>query len=199
VGRVRSHQDEEETSVKLNVLTIAVATLCATAGPVYAQGALKPVEALIVNPASRPVPVSVVPSAAPASVVCRIDFGGGNPLPVTHTGTSFPIGDLNCPAGVSRLDVQRVVASTGRISSPEAPVHFVMEIGLGHQEGNGYAIDTPIATLSSGTPDLSLAHPVRIDKSVAATLLGQQICSSGLPTVAVRCLGTVFLIGTPVN
>ena len=185
--------------MKEHVLTIVAATLCAAAGPVCAQGALKPVEALIVNSASRPVPVSIVSSAAPASVTCRIDMTGGNLLPVTNTGTSFPVAELNCPAGVTRLDVHRVVASIGRISSPEAPVHFVLDIGLGHQENPGYVIDTPIATLSSGTPDLSLARPVRIDKGAGVTMLAWETCSSGVAGVNVRCARTIFLIGTPVN
>jgi hypothetical protein len=175
---------------------LAAACLAPTA---LAQGVLKPVEALIVNPANRPVPVSIVPSAAPAAAMCWIDLSVTAPLPVARTGTSFPIGQLNCTEGVTRLDVHRAVASVRQFSSQNTSVHFNLIVGLGRPGAPGYVLDTPVASLSSGTPDLSLARPVRIDKNGTSFVLAEHFCSSGLPTIAAHCERTVFLIGTPVN
>lgn len=180
-------------------LTTAALAAALFAPPALSQGALKPVDALIVNPPSRPVPVSIVTPAAPATAMCRIDFTGSNTLPVTRAATSFPIAELNCTGGVSRLDVHRVVVSTRQFPLQMAPVHFNVIVGLGSSDGANLVIDTPIATLSSGTPDLALARPVRIDKTAATLMLAQEICSSGIAGIPVNCLGTVFLIGTAVN
>jgi len=182
--------------------TACLAAAC-WAPPALAQGVLKPVDALIVNPVNRPVPVSIVAPAAPATATCRIDIDiSGNLLPVPAGGTSTQIASLECPAGVSRLDVHRVVFHTGVfVSAPVLnQVHFNVSVALGRLIGNSAVLDMPIATLSDGTPDLSLARPVRIDKTAAGVYaMTSMTCSSGIAGLAPKCAGTVFLIGTPVN
>ena len=182
-------------------LTTACLAAACLAPPVLAQGALKPVEALIVNPANRPVPVSIVPPATSSTAMCRIEMSDGSPLAsVASTATSFPIAELSCSAGVSRLDVHRVVASATPFPAPgNLPVHFNLVVGLGRPDAIGYVLDVPIATLSSGTPDLALARPVRIDKNAPVLMLADQTCSSGITGIVAKCMRTVFLIGTPVN
>jgi hypothetical protein len=169
--------------------------------PSHAQGALKPVEALIVNPANRPVPVSIVGAPAPPTAMCRIDMPTGNPATGVSAGaTSFPVSELICSNGVSRLDVHRVVAGTADFPAPgNLPVHFNLVVGLGRPASPGYVIDIPIATLSSGTPDLALARPVRIDKGAPLYMLADQTCSTGIVGVVASCMRAVYLIGTPVN
>jgi hypothetical protein len=179
--------------------TAAALAALATSLSTHAQGAIKPVEALIVNPTSRPVPVAVVPPAAPATAMCWIDLEIGSTSPVARNAVSLQVGQLNCTEGVSRLDVRRAVISLREFPSQNNAVHFNVIVGLGRQAQFGYVIDTPVVALSNGTPDLSLTHPVRIDKNGANFVLAEHFCSSGLPTVAANCVRTVFLIGTPVN
>lgn len=186
-------------------LTIAGLAAACFAPSALAQGVLKPVDARIVNTPSQPVPVSIVAPAAPApaTATCRIDIDiSGNLLPVPAGGISTQIASLECPAGVSRLDVHRVVFHTGVfVSAPVSnQMHFNVSVALGRFIGNLPVLDTPIATLSDGTPDLSLARPVRIDKTAAGVYaMTSMMCSSGIAGLAPKCAGTVFLIGTPVN
>jgi hypothetical protein len=186
-------------------IVAAFALAAATAAPpARAQGALKPVEALIVNPTNRPVPVSVVPAPIAPTAQCRVDVStAGSLLPVPSIGRTMQIVQLECSEGVTRLDVHRVVFSTGTISSQPSPyqVHYTVSLGLGRQTSiTSVDLEMPIATLSNGTPDLALARPVRVDKTAAGVYLMLGIsCSSGLAGVQPQCGGTVFLIGTPVN
>jgi hypothetical protein len=177
----------------------AAALLAVASSAAHAQGALKPVEALIVNPPSRPVPVSVVAPAAAPTVTCRIDVDiTGSLLPIPSGGAASQIASLDCPAGVSKIDLHRAVFVPG--SRSENQVHFTVSVALGHFVGNSPVIDSPIATLSDGSPDLSLARPVRIDKTAAGVYaISSMSCSSGIAGLAPRCHGTVLLVGSPVN
>jgi hypothetical protein len=125
----------------------------------------------------------------------------GNLLPVPSEGRGIRIEDLACTPGVTKLDVQRVVFTTGAFGSPtENQVHYTISLAFAHFIGTAAFIDAPIATLSNGSPDLSLGQPVRIDKSALGVAITSSImCSSGIAGLAPRCSGTVFLIGTPVN
>ena len=184
------------------LLTTACMAAACFAPPVLAQGVLKPLETLVVNPAGRPVPVSVVPPAAPATAMCRMDVDtGGSLLPIPGGGAAFQVGLLECSPGVTRLDVQRVVFTTGITTPTTNQVHYTVSLALAHFGGGSVLVlDAPIATLSSGTPDLSLSQPVRIDKSAAGVYVTNSIiCSSGIAGLQPRCSGTVFLIGTPAN
>jgi hypothetical protein len=178
------------------ILTVAAAALCALAEPTLAQGALKPLEAVVVNPVSRPVPVTVIEPATPAKpqVVCRLGlpqgFGGS---PITRISAAPPLSDaLFCPAGVSRIDVQRIVLESA------VPQHQVM-LALGTPQMGPPPVERMIGAVSDGSPDLSLAHPVRIDLTSAEYIHMRQICSSGMASVSVECGGWAYLIGTPVS
>jgi hypothetical protein len=60
-------------------------------------------------------------------------------------------------------------------------------------------VERMIGAVSAGTPDLSLAHPVRVDLTSADYIHMRQVCSSGMASVPVECGGSAYLIGTPVN
>jgi hypothetical protein len=175
---------------------IAAAAVCSLAQPTFAQGALKPLEAVVVNPVSRPVPVTVIAPATPEKplVICRLSlpagFGGST---ITRISAAPPIAQaVFCPAGVSRIDVQRIVLESS------VPQHQVM-LALGIPQMGPPPVERMIGAVSAGTPDLSLAHPVRVDLTSADYIHMRQVCSSGMASVPVECGGSAYLIGTPVN
>jgi hypothetical protein len=120
------------------VLTLAAAALCTAAGSVCAQGVLKPVEAVIVNPDSRPVPVvdkalatAVKALAAPALMpyqeTARFNQGSGlctqfnceltfSPVPagkrlvVTHVSAVFAAGSPSAFVFVELTDSSHLPA-----------------------------------------------------------------------------------------
>lgn len=177
-----------------HVLTIAAAALCAAAGPVSAQGALKPVEALIVNPANRPVPVTVVSSPTAPTVRCRLALDVSSASPIVRLIQTNPVQGVVCPAGVTRLDVQRVVLASF------VAQHRVF-LALGSASAAGQVPETIIGTLSDGAPDLTLARPVRIDFAAPSSplFIAMQVCSAGNAAIPEACGGDVYLVGTPVN
>jgi len=179
-------------------LTISLALFSASAS--YGQGALKPVDALIVNPPNRPVPVSIVTPAATATVACRFDTGtvSSNNSSISSTDRVTTLASLVCPEGVSRLDVNRVVFMQFPSIHPNQ-VHFNVSLALRSGIPASPSIDTIIATLSDGTPDLSLARSVRVDKTAGSLLVYSMNCSSGIAGYVPVCGGSVFLIGTPAN
>ena len=180
---------------------------------VVAQGVLKPVDALIVNPPSRPVPVTVIaPPPAPqvATVTCRISFGqtiASTPMAVTSDSVT-PLPSLACPSGTTRLDVHRVLFDPlgGASFGSRNVAHFTVMVGIGPNvgsEGTSISDDeiaVPLAMLTEGAADVSLTRPVRIDKSVASmAIVTRRSCSSGIAGITPACAGAVFLIGTPIN
>jgi hypothetical protein len=180
--------------------------------PSHAQGALKPVDALIVNSPNRPVPVTVIapPAAAqPAMVTCRIRFGqsiGSTPMLVA-SDTITPVQGLDCPSGVTKLDVHRVLFDPlgGATFGSRNVAHFSVMVGIGPgfpSEGGTVSDDeiaVPLAMLTEGAADVSLARPVRIDKSASGmAVMTRRSCSSGIAGFIPTCAGVVFLVGTPV-
>jgi hypothetical protein len=178
------------------ILIIAAAALCSLAEPTFAQGALKPLEAIVVNPVSRPVPVTVIAPATPEKplVICRLSLpltSGGSPI--TRMSGAPPIAQaVFCPAGVSRIDVQRIVLES------TVPQHQVM-LALGVPQMGPPPVEKMIGAVSASNPDLSLAHPVRIDLTSADFIHIRQVCSSGIASLAGECGGSAYLIGTAVN
>jgi hypothetical protein len=96
--------------------SMATACLAATcfASPALAQGALKPVDALIVNPPSRPVPVAVISAPVPPGEGAREVFSTAYSLIFSNnfiacTGGSVPTG--------KRLVLEHMSASAGSMGS----------------------------------------------------------------------------------
>ena len=91
--------------MRTHVLVICAAALCAAAGSVCAQGALKPIEAVIVNPETRPVPVVdkalaaavnalASPALSPYQQTARFNQGGSqcSPFECLLTFSHVPAG-----------------------------------------------------------------------------------------------------------
>ncbi|AMY10723.1 hypothetical protein LuPra_03962 [Luteitalea pratensis] len=86
--------------------TALVAAVLSVSGalPALAQGALKPLAALIVNDESHPVPVLVTnTTSTPDLVKCSLDIGsvGGTDPIATSVGSLAAISNVECPAGVT--------------------------------------------------------------------------------------------------
>lgn len=141
------------------------------------------------------MPVTVVSSTPALTVRCRLalDVSAGA-APIVRQTQANPVQHVVCPAGVSRLDVQRVVLAS------LVPQHRVF-LALGSASALGLAPETVIGTLSDGTPDLALPRPVRIDFTAPSSplFIAVQVCSSGIAAIAEACGGDVYLVGTPVN
>ena len=89
-------------------LVLAVLAL-GGAVPAVAQGPLKPLEALIINDTSDPVPVTVVPPAPETEVVCSWQTLTASGTTFVSQGTRVLQNSKECPTGVTAVDVHRVV------------------------------------------------------------------------------------------
>lgn len=172
----------------------ALALIASAAAPPARAQTFKPVDARIVNTPAQPVPVSVVASPLAPTLQCRFDLPSAVAEPVVGINRAI-VHEFGCPAGVSRLDVRRVL-----LASP-VPHHRVY-LGLGSRAPDGtLANEAAFAALSDGTPDLTLPRPVRVDFAEPSNMrfIVDQFCSTGIATVALNCRGTVYLIGTAAN
>lgn len=192
---------------RLSIVTaLAFCALWFTSPPGLAQGVLKPVEALIVNPPSRPVPVNVIaPPAAELAplVTCNVTlarFTGGAPFAQGITSQRV-LGDIACPAGVSHLDVQRVIYDPSPGSENVAHYHLLVGTVLPTLPPSDVAGDfQPLAMLTEGAPDVVLPRPRRIDLTDTQRRLRLRYgCGSGVAGIAPACSGVVYLIGTAVR
>jgi hypothetical protein len=143
--------------------------------------------------------VTVVPPGTSApTAFCRLELPSGSDVgsgPITRFWSGAPVSQIVCPTGVSRLDVHRIVLES------LVPRHTVF-LALGINSFGTLVVQSPIGTLSEGTPNLSLPHPVRIDVTAtgAVQVFMRQVCSSGIASIPQDCeFATVYLIGTPVN
>jgi hypothetical protein len=122
--------------MKRSVWIAVAAALCSglPLAPAFAQGALKPVDALVVNPPSRPVPVAIVSAPAQAGEGSReaysqrvvVPFGGGagsctssltpfavpsgKRLVLTHLAG---VASLPAPSALTYVSVGLIVAGEG--------------------------------------------------------------------------------------
>jgi hypothetical protein len=105
-------------------LTAAGLAAVCIAPAALAQGALKPVEALIVNPPSRPVPVTVLSAPAQPSEGSREAYQVAKQL--TLQSQNFNCTQLEVPAG-KRLVVE-YVGGHGIIAAPGAFIQMSLDV-----------------------------------------------------------------------
>jgi hypothetical protein len=133
------------TVLSITSLTTACLAAACFAPPVLAQGAIKPVEALIVNPPSRPVPVQVLNAPMPAgegsfelynvevtapagacnSASRALTVPAGKRLVLRHVGVS---GVLPSPAALTGISIKLV--TNGTISSQVLTVPAAAPLAL---------------------------------------------------------------------
>jgi hypothetical protein len=144
------------------------------------------------------VPVTVLPPAKGATVQCTFDFNSGLfPQPYTIGGASPLISQLDCPSGVSVLELERIA-----IRPLGASPHFVAAFGLSNQLGD--RMRELIAMISNGSPERVLQRPVRLNLLGTDRLHLSVTCGTGIPNPNVivnsgtgsDCSGQLFLMGT---
>jgi hypothetical protein len=183
--------------IRLQVVSALAVLAFTVAGPAMGQGALKPLEARIINTPSQPVPVSVIPAAPDPMVTCRYSLGttGSATTPIAWGSGVAPVTSVSCPAGVTAIDVRRVIYDFDGANA----VHFAVFIGYVPPGVTSDISAHWIAMLTNGQADIALQTPVRIDTNDGGTIQANVRCSSGIAGFNVQCGGRVFLIGTPVQ
>ena len=182
-------------------LGLVLVVLSATnAGPAFAQGALKPIMAFIVNDSSNPVPVRVV--APQATVICTASLGSislGAPIQGGSMGTS----DANfvCPDGVTKIDVARVAYTPdlGSFNSVNIVHYRVTVTHVPTTDPSDPTGQDILAVLTDGTPEAATMRPFLFDKASGGAIRNRVVASSGLEDRAVTLSGSIILIGTPVQ
>jgi hypothetical protein len=140
----------------MNRLLLPVAALCAATAlnPAVAQGALKPVEALVINPPTRPVPVTVLSAPAQPGEGSREAYQTAKQL--TLQSQNFNCTQLAVPAG-KRLVVEHV-SGHGIIAAPGAFMHISLDI---QGVTSVYVAANPPLALPNGTNHSAAGQLVR--------------------------------------
>jgi hypothetical protein len=176
--------------------------LFGTAAPAMAQGPLKPINALIVNDSSTPVPVTVVTPAAQTDVVCSWAINGsvGGTTFINGAGNGIGVSSFSCPAGVTKVAVQRVLfiagsGATGNTSQNVASYRSTVTV-----RNQTTATTTYLAYLTEGAPEAGVIQPYVLDTtSTSETLSISHFATSGIPGVSLSLTGTILLTGHPVQ
>jgi hypothetical protein len=139
------------------------------------------------------------------TVTCFLSLGGtaGGGSPFSGGAvTSAPISALQCPTGVTAIDVQRVLYDPYGIAGGATPsvnvANYTMVIAVA-PAGQPSFIGTDaqiLAMVSNGAPEKSLSQPVRLDKNTRNILVESLSCSSGVVGFNAACGGVVYFIGT---
>ena len=172
-------------------LVLAVLAL-GGAVPAVAQGALKPLQALIINDTSDPVPVTVVPAAPETEVVCSLQTLTASGTTFVSQGTGVVQNSKECPTGVTAVDVHRVVfiATGAHVAS------YRMLLGVVDPPGSS---PRTVAYLTDGAPEAAPIGPLVLDMTNLPEILIRFDATSGIPGVDLSMDGTVYLIGTPLR
>jgi len=183
------------------MLAISVATtlLSAVAG---AQPNNPPLSVTVTN---TPLPVSVVslPPSSP-TIVCKREIGSSaSPLSQVAGGGgsgAFASPILKCPAGITAIDVKRIVVEPNLSLNVTA---YILTIKVGPPDPlNSFEVSEPkmLAVVTNGAPEVSLADPVRLDVSPTSTLLlvNRLSCKSQISS-GIECRYTLYLFGKAVQ
>jgi hypothetical protein len=189
--------------IAAGVVLLAAALSATGALPAAAQGAVKPLIALIVNDVTNPVPVRVTnaPPTLPALVKCTLDAGGSSSADeiTAGTGGGSGVGSIECPGDVTVVDVQRVffVPGLSAVSGTSNVLHWQVTVGL--SSNTSLEAGEVIAVLTAGAPDTVLSRPVRLDRGVIGNvIMFNKTASTGIPGTAAVFTGTVIFEGVPV-
>ena len=174
------------------------------AGPALAQGALKPISALIVNDSANPVPVTVIAAPAQTRVICTVGLGRIS-LGGSFAHGQFGVSDSSfvCSGGVTSIDVSRIVFTPdigGSFGAATGVVNY--RVTVTHGAGGTGPPPEPsrteiLAVLTDGAPDGAVIQPFRFDSASGGRFSNLITGSSGLAGVDVALSGSLVLIGTP--
>jgi hypothetical protein len=190
-------------AVGLGLLLVVLAVT--NAGPALAQSAIKPVMAFIVNDRANPVPVLVTNTtpAPPDLVRCTLDLGGSEDADgiVAGVGGWSSFSRIQCPAGVTALDVHRVFYAPGvtGVSGVNNVQHWQVLFGLSSSNDTDLDAGDVMAVLTVGAPYTVLSRPVRVDLTQVTTgIAHRKIGSTGIPGIPADMSGSLIFEGVPV-
>ena len=152
------------------------------------------------NGPDEPIPVSVV-ATPESSVMCYRSLGGGGTGgPFGSGSSSFAQTLIDCPPGVTAIDVQRVIftpdiggaGSTSQIAKYRLTVSFSDELGAENLAGF-------VAILTDGAPASTVAQNLRIDTTDPSMFINaNRAFTAGIESGVVFMTGTLYFVGTPV-
>lgn len=191
--------------IAVGVALVGFALSATNAGTAMAQ-TFKPVMSLIVNTDASAVPVRVVPSGE-ALVTCAFDLGflGQAASPVASTSGFGGVLLLECPAGVSTIEVRRIAYAPDLRSSanlfPRNVVAYRLAVGLvpeGAPEPDLNPFDL-LAIVTDGAPEAVLARPVRLTAAGNFPVVSFTLTvSSGVAGINPSMGGFILFRGIPV-
>lgn len=155
--------------------------------PAQAQGAVKPIDARIVNTPGQPVPTTPVTPPDNVNAYCTFSSRLAPAATPISAGPSVS-GEMQCSGTFTKLDVQRVIVH----QSGANVVHYQALLTL-LQDSMKH-----VGSFGSANPDVQLARSVRVTKADDAFIV-DHVCSSGIAGVNATCGVTVILVGTPVT
>ena len=174
--------------------------IVASARSAIAQGALRPLEALIVNSSSSAVPVRVVTPASAAPVAC---INGLSPFSsatgfVNSSSSRNAVSRFGCNGTTTKIDVTRIVFSpdVGVVSRNLANYRITVAVT---EQANTFFADEVVAVLTEGAPDSAPLRPFRFDTTESKFVVTLSAGSSGVAGADVSIGGTLILVGTPVQ
>ena len=185
------------------VIGLGLLLVVTNAESALAQGPFKPAQTVIVNGTAKPVPVLVTNTrpTPPDLVKCSLYIGGlGSATPVVAGGGGgSSLNAINCPAGVTALDVQRVFFAPGvpAESTVSNVLHWQVVFGL--SSDTNLEAGEVMAVLTAGAPDTVLSRPVRFDVTLANPLIAfRESASTGIPGISAAITGSLIFEGVPV-
>lgn len=183
---------------------VLTAFLCGATAASAAPPEVGPLETVVTNTESNPVPVQIQP--APLTVLCTRDIGGGS----TSVGPYFgfgsggmPSSSVKCPFGIEGVQVTKVGFSpdVGGNSTFKVTSYRVV-VGYDNDRSDD-TFDPPagvLGILSENVPVMEVMQPFHLDTTDTTPLLFQKSTfSSGFETQAPSVGGTLFFIGIPTN
>jgi hypothetical protein len=141
------------TLFSIAALTTACLAATSFAPPALAQGVLKPVEALIVNPANRPVPVTVlsVPAVTGPTSIRDVDHAARQPFQVSLCRSYGSVNSCgSTPAGITVSPNRRLVIEYVSGFCPPS----------GSLLGQGQTFTAMLETTAGGTVASHVMHTV---------------------------------------
>ena len=176
----------------------AIVMAVASAAPAYAQGPLRPVESLIINGPSEPVPVKVVTTASATPVVCTFVLtGSSGPTGFVNSSVTRKPASDGCAPG-TKLDVSRILFAPD-IGIPSQNLATYRVTVAVTQQASTFFLNEVVAVLTDGAPEAPPIQPFRLDTTGGQFVVALSAGSAGGAATPVSIAGALILVGTPVQ
>jgi hypothetical protein len=182
--------------------TTVSGTVAATQSGTWNVGVTGTPNVNVANPATAPVPVTLISPASSPSVTCTVTFnnGGGNGLPFTSGGQVFgPANLVKCPTGTSAIDVKRIIYDPDNTFTQNLAGYRTL-LGFASTFLDSDPNATVLALFTEGSPEKTFTEPIRLDVTTVPGIAIKSACFSGLASANVTCGGgKIYFIGAHVR